>query len=75
MNPNRHPNDTDDDLPPQPAGLRHCPFCAAPATLDHNLTNTGFFVSCTNDACLYGPEPGRDFVSVEAAVSAWQGQA
>lgn len=45
------------------------------ATLDHNLTHTGFLVSCTNAACLYGPEPGRAFVSVEDAVSAWQGQA
>lgn len=71
----RHPLDTDNDLPPQPDGLRPCPFCHCPATLDHNLTRTGFLVSCTNDACLYGLEPGRAFVGVEAAVAAWQGAA
>ena len=65
----RHPDDTDHDLPAQPP-LAPCPWCGTPPILMPALRH-GFFVSCDNEHCTVKPEVTQDAETPEQAAERW----
>jgi hypothetical protein len=67
--PDRHPDDTDKDLPPQ-LPLSACPFCGTVPYLVNALRH-GYYVSCENEHCPVQPETTFDTETPEQAAERW----
>lgn len=69
METDRHPQDTDADLPEQ-LPLTACPFCGETPTLQP-AHHHGFFVSCDNAQCVVQPELTQNTETPEQAAERW----